>query len=368
MYRLSYLIPLVALLIAYYMGIDPYYSWAYLLLVGSALGTIAFMRYRFVNFNATEYLSGYVTKVEHLNAWVEKVVTEETKYDSEGKSYTVKKVEYRDHPDEWHWYLNTGYRQWISESLFLEMCGIWRTGVYTFETYHNNCVSGGGGERCYWNENEFDTCTVTYPHKYRNPVQSSQSLFKSSTISQNGNAQRIKLFDYPKISGFDQQVILCHPDLEKPESFEDANFALQHLNAFMGKQHEIHVFILLFKAEQDMKIAEMQRDYWRGLNKNEFVVCLGMDGKQVKWCQALSWMDVPTLSLKTRDYFIEHETLDLLAFVDWLRGNLDSWKRKEFKDFDYLPKKIPEEKIPIYWSVSVLMGIFVFIFCCAIGC
>lgn len=367
MYRLSYFIPLVALLVACFIDIDPVYWWAYLLLSGTALGVIAFMRYRFVNFNATEYLSGYVTSVEHLNAWVEKVVTEETKYDSQGKSYTVKKVEYRDHPDEWHWYLNTGYCQCISKSLFIEMCRVWGTGVYTFETYHNNCVSGGGGERCYWNEREYDTETVTYTHKYKNPVQSSQSLFKSSRVYQNGETRRLKLFDYPRISGFDQQVILCHPDLDEPAGFERANIALQHLNAFMGKLHEIHVFILLFKAEQDMKIAEMQRDYWAGLNKNEFVVCLGVEGQQVKWCQALSWMDLPTLSLRTRDYFTKHEKLDLEAFVKWLRANLDSWKRKEFKDFDYLPDKMSEEKAAIYWSVSVLLGILVLVFCLVIG-
>lgn len=367
MYRLSYFIPLVALLIACFIDIDPEYWWAYLLLAGTALGIIALMRYRFVNFNATEYLSGYVTCVEHLNEWVEKVVTKETKYDSEGKSYTVEKVEYKKHPDEWYWYLNTGYSRHISESMFSHMCGVWGTGVYQFDTYHPNCVSGGGGERCHWNQIEYDTYTVTYPHKYRNPVQQSQSLFKSSLMPTDINIRKIGLFDYPAIGNLDQQVILYHPELSVPEDFEQANVALQHLNAFMGLQHQIHVFILLFKAEQGLEIAAMQRDYWKGLNKNEFVVCLGVAEQQVKWCEALSWMDVPTLSLKTRDYFIEHETLDLLAFVAWLRGSLDSWKRKEFKDFAYLPKKMSQEKAAIYWSVSILLGILVFVFCIAIG-
>ncbi len=367
MYKLSFFIPLVALLIACFIGIDPAYWWAYLLLAATALGVIELMRYQFVISMSTEYLSGYVTCVVHLNAWVEKVVTKETKYDSKGNAQTVEKIEYKEHPEEWYWVLNTGCSQYISVSLFYEMCNIWRTGIYEIVTHHKNCVSGGGGEECNWNGVEYNTYTVTYSHKYKNPLLQSQSLFKSPQIPTNSDIRKIGLFDYPAITGLDQQVILCHPELSKPENFEQANVALQHLNAFMGLQHQIHVFILMFKAEQGMEIAAMQRDYWKGLNKNEFVVCLGVDGQQVKWCEALSWMDLPTLSLKTRDYFIEHESLDLVLFVAWLRNNLDSWKRKEFKDFAYLPKKMPEEKADLYWSVSVLLGLLVLVFCLIIG-
>ena len=97
------------------------------------------------------------------------------------------------------------------------------------------------------------------------------------------------------------------------------------------------------------------------------MVCLGVNGQKVKWCEALSWMDLPDLSLKTRDYFINHEDLDLLNFVKWLRNHLNSWKRKEFKDFKYLGTNMSKGKGSIYWIVSIILGIIVFAVCVNAG-
>jgi len=365
MYKISYAIPVVALIIAACIGIDPEYWWAYLLIVGAMEGLIGWAYYEFTR--AKEYLSGYVTSVSHFFPWVEKVVKKETKYDEKGNSYTVEKVEYVEHPDEWNWSLNTGRSQSISEYTFNRMCGIWQTGKYYFETYQTNKVSGGGGESCHWNGIEEDTETVTYTHKYKNPVRYSNSLFNSHFLTDNAQARQLGLFDYPAIHSNDQEVILYHKELETPLEYEQANIALQRLNAFMGKACQIHVFILLFKAEQGMEIAQKQRDYWKGLNKNEFVVCLGVNGQEVEWCQALSWMDVPVLGVKTEAYFREYSFLDLLSFVKWLRENLDSWKRKEFKDFEYLGTNMSKGHNLSFWLISLSLGLLVFFLCLIIG-
>ena len=361
MYYLPYAIPIVGLVVAFFFNLDPDNWWVYLLVTAFAEGIIVIMFYFFSR--AEEYLSGYVVQVVHLNAWKEKVVEKETKYDEKGNSYTKEKVRYVEHPDEWLWYLNTGREQNIPKYLFREMCQRWQTTLHYFETYHHNCVSGGGGQRCNWNGNEFDTRTITYTHKYKNPVRYSQSLYKSNFID-NVQVRKLGLFEYPGIGFYDdQKVILYDATLSEPRDYERANSELQRLNAFMGSKHEIHVFILLFQAEKGIEVAQKQRDYWKGLNKNEFVVCLGVSGQKVKWCDALSWMDLPTLGLKTRDYFIAHKDLDLVAFVRWLRTHLDSWKRKEFKDFKYLGTNMSEENGTLYWIISLVLGVLVFAVC-----
>lgn len=365
MYYLSYAIPVVALIVALCCGLDPESWLAYLLITAAAEGLLYVLLSRLSS--ATEFLSGYVNNVVHLNAWTEKVVKTVTKHDSKGHSYTTDEVRYVKHPDEWFWHLNTGYKQSISETLFLEMCNRWGTEIQYFNTNHQNCVSGGGGEECFWNGNELDTQTVTYTHRYKNPVRYSDSLFKSNFIDKT-QVQQLGLFEYPQVSRFgDQKVILYDDNLPEPPCYESANAELQRLNAFMGSTHEIHVFILLFQAEKGVEIAQKQRDYWKGLNKNEFMVCLGVSDQKVKWCEALSWMDLPNLSLETREYFIKNEDLNLLHFVKWLRDHLDSWKRKEFKDFQYLGTNMSKGKSYLYWIISIIMGILVFVLCGAVG-
>ena len=365
MYYFSYAIPVVAMLVALCFGYNSEKWVTYLLVTALAEGVIALMFYFFTR--AEEYLSGYVVSVVHLNAWTEKVVKTVSTRDSQGHYQTTYEVRYVEHPDQWYWYLNTDYQQTISKSLFYEMCRRWGTGLQYFNTNYSNCVSGGGGEECYWNGCELDTRTVTYKHKYKNPVRYSNSLFKGSFINKT-QARELGLFDYPSVSPFeDQVVILCDNNLPKPLHYEYANAELQRLNAFMGAKHEIHVFILLFQAEKGRETALKQRDYWKGLNKNEFVICLGVCNQKVKWCEALSWMDRPDLSLKTRDYFVKHEDLDLLNFVKWLRNHLNIWKRKEFKDFEYLGTNMSKGKGLFYWIVSIILGIIVFLVCINAG-
>ena len=93
---------------------------------------------------------------------------------------------------------------------------------------------------------------------------------------------------YPKLSGMDHDPVLVQPGLDA----SDINInqqSIRRVNAFCGHDNQIHVFVLLFKASEGIEIAYRQRSYWKGFNKNEFVVCLGMDGNSVKWCQPMSW-------------------------------------------------------------------------------
>ena len=44
----------------------------------------------------------------------------------------------------------------------------------------------------------------------------------------------------------------------------------------------------------------------------------------------------PTLEVKTEAWFREHKTLDMMAYLSWLKENYTLWKRKEFADFNYI--------------------------------
>jgi len=311
--------------------------------------------------NAKEYVSGYLCKVLHYFPWVERVVDRETRYDQNGHSYTVEVERFVKHPDEYYEVYNISYQPSISGYEFDRMCDRWGTGMYYFDTNHHNCVSGGGGEACDWDGNEDSTYTATITHRYNNPLVKSNSLFRNGFISKK-KAKELGLFKYPDARGSrEQMVILVHEDVAIPEDFDSALAELQRLNAFCGDVYEIHVFILLFPADKGIEIASQQRDFWKGLNKNELVVCLGVNDQKVQWSEAMSWLDNKTLELKIRSYFIDNPVLGLTQFVTWLRSNLEYWKRKEFKDFDYLKKGKPSRNYWILLIISIVIsGLFVY--------
>ena len=122
--------------------------------------------------------------------------------------------------------------------------------------------------------------------------------------------------------------------------------------------------MLLFE-NKDIEISEKQRSYWKGGNKNELVVCLGIKDNKVNWCNTFSWCDVPTIDVKTESYFIQNDTLDLKAYSDLLRESLDNkeWVRKNFEDFSYL---IPELSLTqqiwvLIISILVNVGFAIFV-------
>ena len=59
----------------------------------------------------------------------------------------------------------------------------------------------------------------------------------------------------------------------------------------------------------------------------------------------------------TEDYFRDHEELDLIAFSNWLRENLSSWKRKNFNDFKYLSVSLTPTQNYVLFALVVAINI-----------
>ena len=339
MHWFSYLLPILTTLVLFLLRKDyenyPYYL-ATFAVATLLLGIVQWL-VRYAD-KSKEYLSGFVTQVEHYNAWTEQVVYYETVKLPNGGTRSVRRVRYVYHPEYWQWVLNTGITSSISHSTYNYWSDLWSTPEERFSTFHVNCVSGGGGQRYLW-DNEKNHCrTVTYTGRYTNPLKHSNSIFRFQDISKQ-QAQELKLYDYPDIEQSEQNVILGK-DVQVSELHE-----FQYINAIYGLQHQIHVFILLFDAsEHHVTVAEQQRAYWQGGNKNEFTICLGIEGEErlVKWCSTFSWMDEPTLGVATEGYFLEliGQPLQLGPFAEWFHEHIDLWKRKEFKDFKYLNNKM----------------------------
>ncbi len=356
MHRLAYLLPPLTLLALLWMTRDYERWWLYVGLLAVSEGLVALL-FNGIN-KDREFLSGYAVRVYHLFPWTEQVTTVETYTDGKGHTQTRTRVSYIRHPDEWHMQLNTGRDIPVDSSYYGHVTDLWRNPVVPMEVTHVHCVSGGGGEECQWDGKADTAQTSTCVHRYKNYVQYSRSLFRGERISKSA-AAKYGLMDYPKVVGLEQDCVCASPELDFPAG-PQVQTAVQRLNAFMGASSQVHFFILLFPAEKGVGQALKQRDYWEGGNKNEFTTCLGVERQKdgswnVVWSKPFSWMDSPTLETAAIDWFIRHPRLDIPSYAGWLEENIHLWKRKEFKDFKYLGRRMSSKQLFWYFLLVILI-------------
>ena len=341
-----------------------YYEWhVYALVVGGSMaftGFIHWLMYRHRT-RTKEYLGSFIYSIRHDDAWVERQEYTERVSDGKGGYKEVRRVRYIPHPDEYSYETSIGNSYDFSGSDYDKIRRLWGTSC------HHGQITGShikGGVRFYqtyeYNDllcklptsDPFENRTVhrtmipiTEEQSYVNKIKNSNSIFRFEDISRKSAAE-MGLWDYPDNYGYDMSPIL---GLDV-DGTTDEQFRL--FNAYYGAKHEFRLFLIFFdSSQQGIEIAEKQRSYWKGGNKNEFVVCLGISNGIVDWCHAFSWMDEPVLSVKIEDYFRTNPTLDLMALHGWLREHLDEWKRKEFSDFKYIRVGLNTLQ---YWSLFVL--------------
>lgn len=361
MHKSAYILPVIATGTAYYLFQNKDYWWLYILmLVISEAILYALIRRAS---KKPEYLSGYAVNVQHHEAWTERIITTETYTDREGRTQTRQSVRYVEHPEEWLMLLNTGEWQYISPSAYDSCRQVWRTQMQEIDPPHNNCVSGGGGQLYDWDGRYETAATCTYKGLYINYVTHSKSIFRHDRPLI-WEQEKLGLIHYPKFrkNALDIDPVLTSPSVTDYTASSDDQRAIQLINAIYGQKKQIHVFILIFDGNQSIETALKQKAHWDGGNKNEFTVCLGIlpdsDGKgpTVKWSKAFSWSDIPSLETATESWFIANPKLDIPAYAEWLRKNLNLWKRKEFKDFKYLGVKLPTGRTVLLYIVSALLS------------
>ena len=109
-----------------------------------------------------------------------------------------------------------------------------------------------------------------------------------------------------------------------------------------------------------------QKFLWKNGNKNELNILINLDeyGK-VKWTDHFTWCEVPAFNREVRDYLKKHKGkyLDFNELSNNLKTIIQSkWKRKQFKDFDYIETTLPTAHY--VWClviVAIICGLINFI-------
>lgn len=315
------------------------------------------------NEHDVEYLSYYYTKIRHTDRWneyIHRTCTRQVKVgeDKDGnpiyeeEEYDCSYVE--EHPERWIATTNVGDEIYMNETEFNDIKSLWNVPMVFVDMHRNYHTIDGDAQDYIWNKNKNTIKTHTISHTYQNKIIGSETAFKYRDVSKD-EARELGLYDYPQIKDEEQNPIIGHT---KSVTKGDIR-RMQYINAYYGATKQFRTFLLIF-SNSSASIVDDQRCYWQGGNKNEFVTCVGVNGKtnEIEWVQCFSWLDDITMEVECRNYLMRDSILDIGHYCDWVEKNMRLWKRKEFKDFDYIDIALNSgQMISIYITMLILSTI-----------
>jgi len=198
-------------------------------------------------------------------------------------------------------------------------------------------------------------CIVT-SHSYENKVAVSNAEYEFLSVEvTEADVDKYGLHDYPEIySGHKQHHILGPGGKNKKQGIQNMNV----LNAELGHKKQVKAFILIYRSQPE-EAGHMQESYWKGGNKNEFVMTIGIDDKNnVQWAYPFTWCENELLKTTTTNRIMHQGQLDLADFSKYLHSELNvNFERKKFKDFSHLTAEPTSRSITITMIILIIITV-----------
>ncbi len=158
-----------------------------------------------------------------------------------------------------------------------------------------------------WNGSDDTRKAYVSQHSYVNKVKASDlSIFNISLVNDE-QADSMGLFKYPEYRGdglFSYTQGLDYPTILGENVSKKTQEKFKRLNGKFGVSNELRLWILIFE-NKPMSIAQYQENYWVKGNKNELVVCIGKKGNEIQWSHAFSWSHSDILTVEVKNKILE---------------------------------------------------------------
>lgn len=342
----SMLIPVVVGLVLYFGWHHKMIWWEFFIpLVVSLLfvvGTKAIVEHSQVT--SKEYWGSLITKASYYEAWDEyiKKTCSRQNCSGSGKNRSCTTVYYDCSYVDYHseyWKINTtnGESMTIPKSYYKEI--VKKFGNETFKDLRRN-YHRRDGDMYYstWGSDRAKAIPVTTNHTYENRVKvAEQSVFNfrevDSTI-----VKQYKLKEYPSTSYYKHRVVLG----DHSRDGHIGNEKIGIVNGLLGAKKQVKIFVNVFK-DQPIDAGQYQEHYWKGGNKNEFVVNVGITkDRKVQWCHVFSWTRSENLKAEVKTFVQNQGTLSIEKLADYLEIEINKqFERRSFKEFEYLTVEPP---------------------------
>jgi hypothetical protein len=358
--------------------------WEYLVVFGIPILTIAISKIT-VEKSATydrEFWNSYLTCAEYIEPWSTwddetcyREVCEETCSGS-GEDRTCTQTCHTESYDcshcdrysaTWSATDNLGRTYSISQYLFEDLCKRWNRRVFVDMNrnidHHFGCGQDGDAYQTVF-DNVFEhTQSVCVVHSYENRVQASHSVFKFQPVEAD-DVKKLELHGY----NYNYDIFNYNPIMGISD--HAASKRLSWWNAKLGAMKKVHMLILVF-TDKAREAGELQEAYWCGGNKNEFVLCIGIDSKRmVQWTKVFSWSESDRLKLDVERtiYMMFSDSggkaLNLSAVVDTMANMVKvGFVKKSFKDFSYLSVEPSGKAVLITFIITIIVTLGASIFC-----
>lgn len=344
---LALLMPIVLSLLALLLFRKRLTWWETVLPIMVSIVVIMIMKWSMVKslVTDTEYYSAYAKNAMHYDEWDEYVHKTCYRTISCGKNCTTTipyDCSYVDnHPEYWEVNLSSGESIGISKQKYLYLKQLWNNEEFVEmnRDYHN---IDGDAQKTNWNNkfqtiNSFDSCG-----SYDNKPQTAETVFHFEKLD---SIKQKMVFDYPEINGTKQNSCINCDEYSK--------IILRKINALHGSKCQIKIFVIIFNNKQE-SVAELQKQYWKGGNKNELVICV--DSKS-RWAKSFSWSDDKLLEAKANQIFMNEKTTIQQKLILLNKIIPELWKRKEFKDFDYIDIQLTTTQLGWIYIITFNLSI-----------
>ena len=357
------LIPIFTVIILFIFFRKKVHIWEYAVVIIPSALLILLLNFIMISSNVqdTEFL-GYsvdgVRDVEHWDEWITKTCSYTTSH-RVGK-VTVTKVHYydcsyrKDHPQYYALVYNGNIEVQINRSYYEYLLKKFNSQSYRVDMHRDYYRIDGDMYETKWSGTINTAHSVNTSENYENKIQASHSVFKIEDLEEL-EIKKWKLYDYPSIENYNQDAILGYNQNEIEQN------KIHYLNGYLSKKHQIKTFILIFK-NQSQTAAYKQRSHWEGFNKNEFVICIGIDSttNEINWSKSFSWMDVPTLATDVDSYVMSQKKLNVNNLLDQLIQKTPvEWKRKNFHDFDYLEIEVTDTQLTWIIIITIIINVLI---------
>jgi len=288
-----------------------------------------------------EYLGHYIVKVEYEEYWDEYIERTCTKtvhdgYDEDGneitheEEYDCSYVDY--HYPKYYYTREDGHVVIIDENQYNQIIRKLGTKPVFVDMHRDYYMRDGDKYVHTFDGNRNRMWTLTESHRYKNKVKGSKSVFNFSDVSKE-DKEFYHLYDYPE--NFD--YFKDENPLIGIKAYKATIDSFRYLNAYYGGKYQFRCYVMVWK-NAPLEISKMEQDYLIGGNKNELIVCISVDdNSKIQWVNAFSWEDTPYISVGVNHLYEPDEPLNLMKLNRYLLAAVPTdWKRKEFKDFEYI--------------------------------
>jgi hypothetical protein len=301
--------------------------------------------------NDTEYWTGWIHTAEYHERWTEEwdeYIPEQSHTDDKGRTIVDSPAHWEHrishHPPCWTMHGSNKEKYDIDQASYVHLCNSWGNNNITFAgpNYQQTSVGDGKVWTTRWNNKRDTMVTCTTAHSYQNRVQASKSIFKFKEFKPK-QVKELGLVDYPEIKDV-TAVPSILGDGGPTQAAADRWMAIR--NAELGAAKQVRIWIVIYH-NPDQQVALDQESYWCGGNKNEMVLCIGVDDKyNALWAYPFSWTPVEELKINVRQLVPLGKPLDLTPIAEKMGDMVEtSWQRKHFKDFNYLTVEPP------FWAI-----------------